>query len=242
MEERPKAPSIVSTSLPACADHIWRFSHRDPAPCGAGQGRVTRLRTFDGAERDSLTDSLGHALVCAPLWNLLPAGFPRELSIPPEAKPLFRAHHRPRQRCGGLLRASSPSFGLPCGLPRSTSTMIATDFCFPLLRLRAPALRLLPVSLRDLRLALGKRPAPATKRPMDLAFHDARSASARSMGLPSAFLPSDPDRSVPLTPLSLLPLRLRAFAEAFLKQVAEAASSPFREDRTSPRPKVPSIG
>jgi len=35
--------------------------------------------------------------------------------------------------------------------------MRTTDFCFPLLRLRAPAPRQLPASLRDLRLALGAR-------------------------------------------------------------------------------------
>jgi len=120
-------------------------------------GPSCACHTFDGVNRDSRTVSLGRVLVHAPLWSRLPAGFPRELLAPPEAEPLFRAHRRPCQRDDDLLRATLPSYGLPCGAPWSTRRMRTTDFCFPLLRLRVPVPCVLPVSLRGLRLALGRR-------------------------------------------------------------------------------------
>jgi len=105
MEERPKTPSVVSFSC-----ELVLYRHGVPATPTwhlAAPDRIEPLfHTFDGAERDSRTDSLEHVLVHVPLWSLPPASFPRESSTPPEAEPLFRAHHPPCQRPDGLLRAS----------------------------------------------------------------------------------------------------------------------------------------
>jgi len=56
--------------------------------------------------------------------------------------------------CFELERPPTACLAARCG---ARPTMRTTDFCFPLLRLRAPAPRQLPASLRDLRLALGAR-------------------------------------------------------------------------------------
>lgn len=71
---------------------------------------------------------------------------------------------RPPAACLATRRGTRPG----CVRPTSAS------HCF---RLRAPAPRELPASLRGLRLALDRGLAPANKRPVDPAFHDAESAS-----------------------------------------------------------------
>jgi hypothetical protein len=107
--------------------------------------------------RHSHTVSLRPVLVHASLQSRLPADFSARIWLHSKTEPLFRTHRRPCQRDDDLLRASSPSYGLPCGALRSTNAMCTTDFCFPLLRLRVPVPRVLPASLRGLRLALGRR-------------------------------------------------------------------------------------
>jgi len=76
--------------------------------------------------------------------------------------------------CFELVR---PSCGLSCDSPRRTNSMRTTDFCFLLPDYEHPRL----VSYRHLfeayasPVAIGL--APVTRRPVDLAFHDAESAS-----------------------------------------------------------------
>jgi hypothetical protein len=71
-------------------------------------------------------------------------------------------------------------------------------------RLRALAPRSFPASLRGLRLAPPPTGLhPGRRRLGDLAFHDARSASAGGLGLVARrVLPRTPDSTVPLTSLS----------------------------------------
>lgn len=73
-------------------------------------------------------------------------------------------------------------------------------------------------------LPLAQEHALLAKRPVDLAFHDARSASAGFSGLPDGLiLRSDPDSAVPLTPLSLPRFQPTAFAARPSAQVAKVA-------------------
>jgi len=74
--------------------------------------------------------------------------------------------------------------------------MRTTDFCFPLLRLRAPAPPELPVFLRGSRLALDHDFALVIRRPVNLAFHDAQFASAGFVGLARGFF----SRALPIEP------------------------------------------
>jgi len=144
-------------------------------------------------------------LVHVPLRSLLPAGFPHEGSTPPEAELLFRAHCTPRQRPNAAhFELARPSYGLSCDSPRRTNTMRTTDFCFPLPDYEHPRF----VRYRHLFEAyaspLADRLAPATRRPVDLAFHDAQSASAGFFEVGARHVSAGaPDRAIPLTPLSL---------------------------------------
>jgi hypothetical protein len=91
--------------------------------------------------------------------------------------------------------------------------MRTIDFCFPLPDYEYPRF----VSYRHLfeayasPLAVGF--APETRRPVNLAFHDAESASAGFLRVGARHDSSGaPVGAVPLTPLSLPILQLRAFA------------------------------
>jgi hypothetical protein len=93
---------------------------------------------------------------------------------------------------------------------------------------------------------LGHGLAPRPRRLGDLAFHDAKSASAGRSGLScGVILPHTPERAVPLTPLSpphSPPLRFRTSEVSWGRQ--DCASRPLREDEAShcnPRC-LPSIG
>jgi len=92
--------------------------------------------------------------------------------------------------------------------------MRTTDFCFSLTFLyeypRLVSSRLLFEACAS---PMARELALGTRRPVDLAFHDARSASADSIGLSRGFFFRAPlDRIVPLTPLSLPLLADCAFA------------------------------
>jgi len=81
--------------------------------------------------------------------------------------------------------------------------MRTTDFCFPLPEFEYPRL----VSYRHLfetyASPVADGLAPATRRPVNLAFHDAEFASVGLLGLAhGVLLPGASDRAVPLTPLS----------------------------------------
>jgi hypothetical protein len=122
--------------------------------------------------------------------------------------------------------------------------MRTTDVCFPLLRLRAPALRELPASLRGLRLALDLRacfPQPGgrwTKR-----FHDAQSASAGPPRLALGIISSvrfqiDQTSNAPVAPVPTPPrFRMRGRV-----RVAKTALDPsLREEKQAPQPEASSI-
>jgi len=120
--------------------------------------------------------------------------------------------------------------------------MRTTDFCFPLPDYEYPCL----VSYRHLFEAyaspLADGLAPATRRPVDLAFHDAESASVGFVKVGARHLSSGaPDRAVPLTPLSLPVVLLRAFAQGIHPGRRGRFLRLSVKRRRSLRPEVPSI-
>jgi hypothetical protein len=77
--------------------------------CLATPDRVDRISSaFDGVEHDLHTGSLGRVLVHSPLQGLRLASFPAGVSALLEVEPLFRAHHRPRQRYDGFFELRRP--------------------------------------------------------------------------------------------------------------------------------------
>jgi len=114
-----------------------------------------------------------------------PTGFPRRILTPPETELLFRTRHPPCQRKDGSPRASSPFLWSALRLAAVERTRCVRSIsASPLPDYEHPCL----VSYRHLfearasPLAVGL--APATRRPVDLAFHDAESASVGPLGLP----------------------------------------------------------
>jgi hypothetical protein len=112
--------------------------------------------------------------------------------------------------------------------------MRTTDFCFLLPEYEHPRL----VSYRHLfetrASPMVSGLVPATKRPVNLAFHDAEFASVSFFGLArGTFLPGASDRAEPLTPLSL-PGSCVPLARHTRNQVAKAASiaSPVKVRRS----------
>jgi hypothetical protein len=111
--------------------------------------------------------------------------------------------------------------------------MRTTDFCFPLPNYEHPRL----MSYRHLFEAyappLADGLAPATRRPVDLAFHDAESASAGFVKVDARHHSAGaPDRAVPLTPLSLPVFLPDAFASRRPSGLPRPLPSPLREDET----------
>jgi len=158
---------------------------------------------------------------------------PRALG-PTRSRPLFRIHLRPRQRGDGLLRASWPPCSSSCDLPRGTSTMRTTDFCFPLPRLRAPMPRELPISLRDLRLALDRRACTRDQETGEPCVSRRPIRFGGFVGLTlGVVLPSAPARTAPLTPLSLPFLLPLAFTRSFQPGLPRPFSTSLREDGTT---------
>jgi len=102
--------------------------------------------------------------------------------------------------------------------------MRTTDFCFLLPEFEYPRL----VSYRHLfetyASPVADGLAPATRRPVNLAFHDAEFASVGFLGLVhGVLLPGASDRAVPLTPLSRSSFAPRSRAGRSTKN-AKAAS------------------
>jgi len=120
--------------------------------------------------------------------------------------------------------------------------MRTTDFCFPLLRLRVPVPRVLPASLRDLRLALGRR---ACTRDQETGGPGISRCPIRFGGLPrvGARLVSSgaPDRAVPVTPPSLPTVLRRAFTRRARARSPRPLCPPLRELGRNRRPEVPSF-
>lgn len=125
--------------------------------------------------------------------------------------------------------------------------MRTTDFCFPLPDYEYPRL----VSYRHLfeayasPLVAGLAPARCLlrpTRPVDLAFHDAPSASAGFVKVGARHDSSGaPDRAVPLTPLSLPVLLPCAFARRSPTGCQDRFLRLSVKMRRSRRPEVPSI-
>jgi len=180
---------------------------------------------FDGAKCHSHTVSLRRVLVHASLRSLLPVGFPHELLTPPEADPFSESTPARVSAATVCFELAGPPVarlatchGAPARCVRPTSASHCLDYEHPCL-----------VSYRHLfeacappviaELALG------TQRPVNLAFHDARSASVGFVGLAlGVSLPSASARTAPLTSLSLPVLPHSAFARASSTRIAKAAA------------------
>jgi len=111
--------------------------------------------------------------------------------------------------------------------------MRTTDFCFSLPDYEYPCF----VSYRHLFEAyaspLANGLASTTRRPVNLAFHDAESASAGFFRVGARHDSSGaPVGAVPLTPLSLPILRLGAFAWSHSSWLPRPLPSPLREEET----------
>jgi len=210
MEERLRTPSIVSDPLRACAH-----------PRGIPATGTQRLATPDRTKHHASSVTIRRD-ARAPIRS--GTGFIRHLSgasgrfcalplHPLQPIPLFRRDVPPSSASAvsiGLLQARSPFYGLPCDLPRSWTAMRTDRLLLPTTRLRAPAPRSLPASLRGLRLALGlwtcthdqETGGPGVSRRPIRFGGPLRVGAGRSSS--SHFRPA-----VPLTPLSRSPFQSR---------------------------------
>jgi len=131
MEERLEAPSVVSNPLPASADphgisavYTRHLSMPD---------RVTRHAFPVTFERDACSPFRsgtgcwpGTSAARASRLATRGSAAPRGPSVVEMGWPALRV-----SGSSSLRRAGPPSYGLPCGRTRSTSSMDSTDFCFP---------------------------------------------------------------------------------------------------------------
>jgi hypothetical protein len=145
-----------------------------------------------------------------------------------------------RAVCDGLPRPPTACLATVRG---ARSAMLSTDFCFPLLRLRALASHSFPVSLRGLRLAPSSGLEPRRRRLGDLAVHNAGSASAGSLGFArGVFFRVLPTPTAPLTPLSRARGSRFACAKRELRRTCrDHALQAFREGPPTTRSGMPSI-
>jgi hypothetical protein len=111
--------------------------------------------------------------------------------------------------------------------------MRTTDFCFPLPDYEHPRLMSYRHLFEVYASPLADGLAPATRRPVDLAFHDAESASVGLVKVDARHHSAGaPDRAVPLTPLSLPVFLPDAFASCRPSGLPRPLPSPLREDET----------
>jgi hypothetical protein len=244
MEERLKAPSIVPIALRASAH-----------PRGLSASRTRRLATPDRATHHASSVTIWRD-ACAPFARAL--GFTQHLCEACERlrAPPLRLSRPLRLREGPPSPASAGS--TVCSRPGHPSTAclatrregrpryVPTDFCFPLLRLRAPAPRRLPASLRSFHFALGPWACTQTQETGGPGVSRRRIRFGGPPGLLcGVILPHTPEPAVPLTPLSpphSPSLRFRTSVVCWGRQ--DCASRPLREDEAShcnPRC-LPSIG
>jgi hypothetical protein len=187
MEERPRTPSVVSFPLRACARSTWRFSHADLAPCGARQGQVHAARCLKARIATRTPFRSGTCLYMRLCRAASPRAFPASSWLHPKLSSFSEptaARVSATTTCFELVRPPATCLAARCGAQtrcvRPTSASHCFDYEYPYL-----------VSYRHLFEAraspLAGEPALATRRPVDLAFHDARSASAGSSGSRSAY-------------------------------------------------------
>jgi len=199
----------VSNFLRACAGSDEAFQPHRPNALRHQTGpnaRTTRLTACSRLEhRFARTRACTRAFV-----EPRPRGLsPRALGST-RSEPLFRAHRRPCQRDDDLLRASSPSYRLPCSAPWSTKQDAYDRLLLPTASTyEYPCLACYRHLFEACASPLTGEPALATRRPVDLAFHDARSASAGFVGLAlGLFLRrsrSNRTSDTPVAPVSLAP-------------------------------------
>jgi len=136
MEERPKAPSIVSDSLPASADSS-----------GVSAQGTRHLSVPNRAFRQCFPCDVpamtpAHRFARAPvLPGVSATELPRlRVIVPPPSRPvpvgLGRAAVVRVSGSSGLLGLGHPASDLPCDSAGSVPRCVPTDLCFPLLRLR----------------------------------------------------------------------------------------------------------
>jgi len=212
MEERPKTPSVVSLSCERLhSDEAFQPRRPGALRRQTGSNRCPARVTARSAIRTPIRSSA--CLYTRFCGASLPRAFPARLRLRPRSSSFSEPTTHRVSGEAAHLELARPSCGLPCGSPRRTNAMRTTDFCFPLPDYEYPRL----VSYRRLFEAcaspLANGLAPATRRPVDLAFHDAGPASVGPPGLARSILTlRDPDRAEPLTPQSLPGVPLRAFA------------------------------
>jgi len=152
MEERLKTPSVVPVTLRASAD----------AP-GVSASRTRRLAAPDRTTHHASSVTIRRD-ACAPFRS--GAGFTQHLcgacgrlrASPLRPSELTRFGGEPPSPASAVSTACSrlgrPSTACLAACREARPRCVPTDFCFPLLRLRAPAPHRFPASLRSLRFAL----------------------------------------------------------------------------------------
>lgn len=175
---------------------------------GFGPAQRVLRATSGPAHRFARARVCSRASAEPPSPRLSPKGLPLRLKPGPFSEPTAAR----ASGYGSCFRLScAPALYLAAGVELK-HRRVATDLCFPLLENKHPiSLRGLPASLRGLRLARYRGLAPVITRPVDLAVHDAGSASAGSIRFHAVLRCSArPDLTIPLASLSL-PDRVRAF-------------------------------
>jgi len=176
MEERPKTPSVVPLSCePTHVDAAFQPRRPDALRHQTESKTCPERLTARIALRTPVRSSA--CLYTRFCGASSPRDFPTRTQ--PRSKPSSFSEPTTHRASGEAARfeLARPAYGLPCDSPWRTNTMRTTDFCFLLPDYEHPRL----VSYRHLfeayasPVAIGL--APVTRRPVDLAFHDAESAS-----------------------------------------------------------------
>jgi len=174
-QDHPTVPSFARSHLPVT--RRWRNDPRRlpscQSPCelahdptGVAASRTRRLATPDRTRHHASSVTIRRD-ACAPFHSL--RGFhPAELAERADARaPHHSARCNPSSGGDGPPPSASAVSTVCSGLGRPSTACLSarrearprcvpTNFCFPLLRLRAPAPRRFPASLRSFRFALGR--------------------------------------------------------------------------------------
>jgi len=145
-------PAVVSDPLPACADprSISAPDTRRLATPNKVRPHAASVTIWRDARVPFRSDTAVKRHLCRASQRFRVASPPRRWPISGPSSPASADS----TNCYELER---PSMAHLATRHEARSRYVLTDFCFPLLRLRAPAPRSLPASLRGLRLALDSR-------------------------------------------------------------------------------------